>query len=432
MSHIETYVRTADLQTASPENFRNRVAGSGAARFRRFKDLAEATWPALEIRPIEPDVTTLPRGYMSLDDTRLSLYVRDHEFEGEAAWMGQGLQMWLQIIWFLAGCRTDDFVVLDEPDIFMHPDLQHRLMDVLLAHDHQTAVTTHSVEMMADVEPESLLVLNKSEKESGYADRVPGTDLLKAIGTVHNLQLARIASSGICLMVEGSDLKLLRRLHATLFPDAKVRLDRVPSWPIGGSGGLKYAAAWAAEFRRHQPIHIYCLLDSDYHPQEVLDEQQRLAKSSGIDLHVWERKEVEGYLLEPGAIVRTIASDRLARRVPSVMETRAALMTLSDEMYEQTRDDVATQYQQRTRAVFKSAREYADGLLGVEWDDLKGRLRWVSSKRLLGRISSWAQQECGVSLSASSLARNIHIEEIPAEMTAVLGAITRGQRIAME
>ena len=44
-------------------------------------------------------------------------------------------------------------LVLDEPDVYMHPDLQRRLIRFLLRRDQQVIVATHSIEMMSEVEP---------------------------------------------------------------------------------------------------------------------------------------------------------------------------------------------------------------------------------------------------------------------------------------
>jgi hypothetical protein len=35
--------------------------------------------------------------------------------------------MWLQTIWFLTRAKDHETVILDEPDVYMHADLQRRL-----------------------------------------------------------------------------------------------------------------------------------------------------------------------------------------------------------------------------------------------------------------------------------------------------------------
>ena len=42
----------------------------------------------------------------------------------EVADFGHGVQMWLQITWFLSRIDQNSIVVLDEPDAYLHPDQQ--------------------------------------------------------------------------------------------------------------------------------------------------------------------------------------------------------------------------------------------------------------------------------------------------------------------
>jgi hypothetical protein len=102
----------------SSRHFRNQLLRMDTS-FAEFKTLAEETWHWLSIDSIQEAVTQ--------DGTLLSLPVRDGDFVAEVGWMGHGLQMWLQTIWFLSRTAPDSTVVLDEPDVYMHPDLQRKL-----------------------------------------------------------------------------------------------------------------------------------------------------------------------------------------------------------------------------------------------------------------------------------------------------------------
>lgn len=61
--------------------------------FDEFKHLSESTWRNLRILGLE--------GKNELPGKPLMLMLKDHEFVTEVAWMGHGLQMWLQTMWFL-------------------------------------------------------------------------------------------------------------------------------------------------------------------------------------------------------------------------------------------------------------------------------------------------------------------------------------------
>ncbi len=108
----DRYVRGALDSTLAPLHFRNQLRLL-EPYFEDFKAAAESTWPGLAIDGIEAEGLG--------DERRIGLYLRDGGFVGEASAMGHGLQMWLQLMWFLARSRDDGTVVLDEPDVYMHP-----------------------------------------------------------------------------------------------------------------------------------------------------------------------------------------------------------------------------------------------------------------------------------------------------------------------
>ncbi len=152
VSHAEReladrYVRGAIDSSLAPTHFRNQLRLLGVY-FDDFKLTAERSWPGLVLDRVE--------GVGMGSDRHLALFLRDGDFVGELAAMGHGLQMWLQLMWFLSRSAGDATIVLDEPDVYMHPDLQRRLIRILFQRSQQVIVATHSIEMMAEVEPDEL------------------------------------------------------------------------------------------------------------------------------------------------------------------------------------------------------------------------------------------------------------------------------------
>jgi predicted ATPase len=99
-------------------------------------------------------------------------------FVAEVGWMGHGLQMWLQTMWFLAKTPPETTVVLDEPDVYMHPDLQRKLYRLVRGRFHQAIIATHSVEIMAEADPADILIVNSKRSRSQYANTEPGVQVL--------------------------------------------------------------------------------------------------------------------------------------------------------------------------------------------------------------------------------------------------------------
>ena len=203
----DAYVRK-NMQTArSSLHFRNQLRLQ-REHFADFQRTVAETWPGVALKPLDvPAIGEQKR-------IPISLVVRDGDFAAEAAWMGHGLQMWLQTIWFLARTRNSSVLILDEPDVYMHADLQRKLVRMLMRDSRQFIIATHSPEMLAEVEPDSVVVLDRKRRTSRAATTSKAVqELLRRVGSVHNLSLARLASQRRLVLVEGKDVLLLKRLQ---------------------------------------------------------------------------------------------------------------------------------------------------------------------------------------------------------------------------
>jgi hypothetical protein len=149
----------------APQHFRNQLL-LHKSDWKSFKRIAEDSWPGLQVRELRT-IAGSPRA-------SLNLAIRDGDFVGEVSLMGHGLQMWLQTMWFLARTEPNSIVVLDEPDVYMHPDLQRRLLNLVRGRFAQLLIATHSVEIIADVDPKSILSIDRHAPTSTFVTDLPG------------------------------------------------------------------------------------------------------------------------------------------------------------------------------------------------------------------------------------------------------------------
>lgn len=421
----EEYVRRVASSNLASRHFRNQLRVF-SERFERFSNMVEDTWPGLRIDALHSE-----RGFPG---DPLSLMVRDGDFVAEAAAMGHGLQMWLQTMWFLARVESSASVILDEPDVYMHPDLQRRLVRHLRGSHQQVAIATHSVEMMSEVEPEDILVVDRRRKLSKFAIGAPEVQrLVDHVGSAHNLQLARLWSARKCLLVEGDDVKLLSLVHQVLFTDAEP-LENFPHLPVGGWAGWPYAVGSAMLLTNAggETIAVYAVFDSDYHSATAIARRYEEASRHRVRLHVLERKEIENYFLVTDAIVRAIASRMAARaQAPSAKEVSAQLDAIAEDLKDDVFDAMAAEFILENRAAGSAgANREARRVLNDRWRTKQGRLNTVSGKQVLAPLSEWAQKQFGASLSASVVARHLRATEVPEEMRTVVTAIEQGTPIA--
>lgn len=323
------YVRQSSLTSRSSLHFRNELVIFDD-KFPIFKQLCEENWPRLQIRELFRE-----RGELK---NEFELHIRDEDFVGEVRWMGHGLQIWLQIMWFLARIEPHSIIVLDEPDVYLHADLQRKLIRILKRQDRQSIIATHSIEMMSEVEPSSILVTDRRRPKSGFSTSLPGVQsIIDRIGGIHNIQLARLWSSKRVLFVEGKDLGLLKVFQDKLFPTTNEPLGSLPLFELGGWGGWNYAIGSTMLLKSSggEEIRKYCIFDRDFHTDDDITERYSSAAEHKIFIHIWRKKEIENYVIVPKAITRHINQNRRKGRALTVQQLEGilAIITLTKHLH---------------------------------------------------------------------------------------------------
>jgi hypothetical protein len=419
----EEYVRSALSSALAPLHFRNQLHMLKDF-FAVFCESAERTWPGLRIRELGTS-GQLP------DPVVLSLLVEDHHFTAEIGWMGHGLQMWLQMIWFLSRAKDHETVILDEPDVYMHADLQRRLVRFIRSRHRQVVMATHSSEIMAEVLPENILVIDRSKAQSAFASSLPAVQkVLSGFGSIHNLQLSRLWNARRFLMVEGEDIVLLKQFQNKLFPETTIPIDTIPSSSIGGWGGWNQAIGSDIVLRNAggDGIVSYCMFDSDYFPIGSIESRYDEARKRGISLHIWQKKELENYLLVPNAIHRTVHDVIGAGAVePTLRNIETMLDATCEDLKQDVTDCVATQIVAADKKLgLASANQKAREAVAARWTTMEDRLSIVPGKTVLSRVCGWVQNQFKVSVSGQLIANHINVTEVPYEMRTVLTALEEG------
>jgi predicted ATPase len=410
------YVRQNISSDLASIHFRNQLAIL-YQYFPRFTQMAEQSWPGLRIRELE--------GRNGMPGEKLSLLVQDSGFVAEVGWMGSGLQMWLQIIWFLSRTNENDVVILDEPDVYMHPDLQRKLIRLHKDTFKQIIVSTHSVEIISEVEPDNILIIDKDRDRSLFATKIPVVQrILNSIGSIHNLQLTRLWASKRLLIVEGEDVALLKRLQNKLFPKSEEPFDAIPNFDIGGWGGWNYAKGSSLLLREtvDDKIKIYCLFDSDYHTNNEKESRMKEAKTLGVEGHIWSKKEIENYFVVPTAILRIITKESKKHTTITVSDVEQQIQIILKKNEESIVLNFATEIQNENRKLsvntaFKEAKKYID--------KLENR---ISGKELISELSKWTQENFKVTLNPIKLVQELEVNEIDKEVIKIVTKIEKGEK----
>ena len=420
----EDYVRQCMDTRLASRHFRNQLHYMRSQFFQDFKHRAEDSWHQLHIESLNLEGTP--------PEAVLSFHVRDTNFVAEVGWMGHGLQMWLQTMWFLARSSDAGTVILDEPDVYMHADLQRRLIRLLRNRRGQTIIATHSVEIMSEVDPADILIVDRTRKRSLFAASLPAVQqTIDRLGGVHNIHLAQLWGSRQSLYVEGKDIALLKVFQNTLFPESDSPFDVIPHLSLGGWAGWNYAigASLSLKNAAGEAIASYCIFDSDYHTREEIRQRYDEALKHNIQLHVWKMKEIENYLLVPSALARVIsASVASSDRTPTAEEIATQIDEIANSLKDTIFDALSHEYLSRDRpGGVPVANRRARERLEQAWKSQEHRWGTIPGKQLIAQLSDWAKNSFGVSFGPMRIARELKMDEIAPEMKAVVRSIERAQ-----
>jgi hypothetical protein len=325
----DEYVRQSIGTRRAHRMFRN-IWYRWTDEFPIFQELVERTWEGMTISRPELDRSYPPR---------LTMFCTEGRVDRELCWAGFGFQVWLQILTHLTNSADANVLIVDEPEIYLHPDLQHRLFHLLKATDKQIILATHSAEMVNEAEHDDVIIVNKQKRTATRVADIEGLqEALFSIGSGQNIHLARLSRGRKLLFLEGDDYRLLRRLASRLGCNNLAESTDITVVPIGGFGQRQKIqdAAWTFEKVLRSEIAIAAVLDRDYRCVEEITELAGDARTTVPHFHILQRKELENYLLVPEAIAAAIA-DRLANRVGatdevSVESVRNVIDELSAEM----------------------------------------------------------------------------------------------------
>lgn len=422
------YVIQSMSSHLASSHFRNQLLIL-SEHFNEFKEQASETWPGLQILDGISIENSFDENQKELN--QLLLHVRDGDFVAEVAEMGHGLQMWLQIIWFLSLITEESIVVLDEPDVYMHAELQRKLIRFLRNRYNQIIIATHSIEIIAEVEPRSILIINKFSNYSKYANSTPAVQrIIEGMGTVHNIQLTKLGTAKKCLFVEGEDFKVLSALHNKLYPKDLVAFDSIPNMDVQGRKNWSYSIG-STIINNHlgEVVKVYCIIDRDYYSNKDVQKQLKRAKEFGVELHTWERKEIENYLLIPSAFHRVIHNElNMKTSYPTVDEVEMQLLNIIDSMYDNVFDALSENFYSDNRSEgVARAMNKARNKLREMWTSADGKISVISGKTVISEMSRWAQENYKVSFSTLRLAWELKVDEIPSEVKNVINSICLGE-----
>lgn len=400
---LDETIKKAEMLSVTSMHFRNKIFNN-REMLEKYNKLVQTNWRGLSIDSIS-----------AADDGNLTLLIRENDFTAEAGVMGHGLQMWLQMLWFIFTSTEATTLIVDEPDVYLHADLQKKLYKLLLQTKKQIILSSHSLEFILDTDPKNILIVQKDKPFSSYAASIPEVQkVISNIGYSSNLELIKFANAGKCLYVEGYDNKILACFAKTLNHD---NFDEIPVFQLGGKtqwakilGGSLIARKSTAN-----AVKSYCILDKDYHSQESDNQKQEEAKENNITLFIWKSKEIENYLINP------IVINRLVNPKDEVT-TLKKIATLIEEIINNNKQIIVSKFgdqiQQTNKGLtYTSVTKLAEKIVNENWVTLEEKIQICPGKQILREIKDSIQDLYKISFSDIKLAKTFRKEEIHKDIT---------------
>lgn len=413
----EKYVKSSEEYSLSSLHFRNQIRNK-IDLFDKYKEYMHKYSDNITI-------TDLVTGDNLTNLDKISLLIENNKFPVEISGLGNGFQMWAQIIWFLVKSESSNIIILDEPDVYLHADLQRKLYKLLVSLKKQFIIATHSIEIISSTNPGNIMVADKNKSTSKYLEDNEGLrNIIQLLGSSHNLQMTKLFNTDKCIFVEGMDIEYLNAFYKNIYADEITDLYDIPNFQIGGRAELPSVKNIVKFLNKNlqNSINYYCFLDRDYFTENEIKKIENNHNIKNLYIHIWNKKEIENFLLIPAVIYKYLVNN-------NIEITENDIKNKIDELYNDDKAILIGCYAesiQRNENNVNNASQKA--YLYVEnKQELKDKIAICRGKHILKQLKTWLQDNYKICFKDIDLIPYFSIGEIDTELLQVLQKIHDNQ-----
>jgi hypothetical protein len=390
--------------------------------FEDFKNMLEKTWPSMSIK--------LPE-LISIMEQRLVMFCSENRQDREIYWAGFGFQIWCQLLTHLSRAHEFNLTVIDEPEVYLHPDVQRQLLGILRDLKVDVVLATHSTEILGEADPAEILLIDKTLRAAKRLRDVEGVQqALDAIGSIQNITLTQLARTKKILFVEGmDDYKIIRRFAKNMgFQELSSGADITPFESGGYSSWERVKSlAWGIQKTLGADIKIAAVYDHDFWCDEQVSDTLIELRKHLVLAHIHQSKEIENYLLVPKVLERALHSLVKERNRRSdtnliVEETIEDILNVITSPY---KIDLQGHYVGKYVQYMKSKKSHDDAStltakalqdFEIKWNKIDSRIKIVGGKQVLKDIRSYVSEKWSVTLTDIRIIDEFQPIDIPEDM----------------
>lgn len=420
--------RLALFNYRAARNFRN-IWYHYPELFTEFQNLLRTTWPGMDILP--PELEHID------GKTYIYMYCPEKRVPREIFWAGFGFQVWCQMLTHLIQSKDKSIFLVDEPDVYLHSELQRQLLDILRNLGPDIIIATHSTEIITEAAADEIVVVEKDRTRSRRI-RNPSSvgGVFNLLGSNLNPVLTQLAKTKRALFVEGKDFHILGRFAHRLGHQRLGNRSDFAVVPLEGFNPEKMKnIKEGMEITLGDSILSATVLDRDFRSDAecAFIKQKCLPHSDFVIIHL--AKEIENFLLVPAAIDRAVSRQiekrlRSTRGVFNAPWAREKLLTFAATK----KAYVFSQYVAQTRTFGRSislgrheteASEEVLKWLEEQWQNEDVRLSLIPGKEALNYLNSELQETLGLSVNPSAIIEAMKPEEVPNSMQELIELLLR-------
>lgn len=425
--YLKEAARLALLTHNASRNFRN-IWFHYSDDFEEFQNLVRCTWPGLDIS--KPELNS------SGKETTIDMFCPEERIPREIYWAGFGFQVWCQMLTFIIKNKNASIFLIDEPDIYLHSDLQRQLLGILKSLGPDIVIATHSTELISEADINDILIINKSNNS---AKRIKNPTQLRGIfqvlGSNLNPILTQIAKTKRVLFVEGKDFLLFSRIARILKKEPVANRSDFAVVPVEGFNPTRlHAFKDGIEKTIGAPIISAVIFDRDYRSEnEVISEMEELSKGHFF-AHIHSRKEIENFLIIPEAIEKAIRTRieeitiRTGRNIVFEEHVKNLLENLSDKFKVSTQAQIQShqvKYEKSKNPELDEATIFEKALVEFDiiWKSFDKRVTILPGKEFLSRLNEYLQEKYKITITHANIVNGLTSALVPHEIKDLIGKI---------